>query len=81
MKLALRDLPALGQPLIVLGAILAVSGYIGWFRVLFPHEKIESVPVVNVPPRVITSRMRHSPGKRVRSTCLSSSSLLQGRSR
>jgi len=40
----------------VLGAILAVCGYIGWFRDVLPHEKMESVPVANIPQRVSTSR-------------------------
>jgi hypothetical protein len=40
----------------VLGAILAVCGYIGWFRDVLPHEKMESVPVADIPPRVSTSR-------------------------
>src|SRR6476646_2164084 len=40
----------------VLGAILAVCGYIGWFRDVFPHEKMESVPVADIPQRVSTSR-------------------------
>ena len=33
----------------VLGAILAVCGYIGWFRDVLPHEKMESVPVAGHP--------------------------------
>jgi hypothetical protein len=40
----------------VLGAILAVCGYIGWFRDVLPHEKMESVPVADIPLRVRTSR-------------------------
>ena len=40
----------------VLGAILAVCGYIGWFRDVLPHEKMESVPVADIPQRVSTSR-------------------------
>ena len=40
----------------VLGAILVVCGYIGWFRDVLPHEKMESVPVVDIPLRVSTSR-------------------------
>jgi hypothetical protein len=42
----------------VLGAILAICGYIGWFRDVLPHEKMESVPVADVPQRVSTNR-RH----------------------
>ena len=40
----------------VLGAILAVCGYIGWFRDVLPYEKTESVTVADTPPRVSTSR-------------------------
>ena len=40
----------------ILGAILAVSGYVGWFRDVLPHEKHESVPVLEEPPPVATSR-------------------------
>src|SRR5580765_5113945 len=40
----------------VLGAILAVCGYVGWFRDVLPHEKTESVPVADIPLRVSTSR-------------------------
>ena len=40
----------------VLGAILAVCGYIGWFRDVLPHEKMESVPVGDIPQPVSTSR-------------------------
>jgi hypothetical protein len=40
----------------VLGAILAVCGHIGWFRDVLPHEKMESVPVAEIPLRVRTSR-------------------------
>src|SRR5215510_10436666 len=40
----------------LLGAILAVCGFIGWFRDVLPHEKMESVPVADIPQRVSTSR-------------------------
>jgi hypothetical protein len=40
----------------ILGAILAVGGYIGWFRDVLPHEKHESVPVMEVATPVLTSR-------------------------
>src|SRR5215472_13650311 len=40
----------------ILGAILAVSGSIGWFRDVLPREEIESVPVVAEPAAVATSR-------------------------
>jgi hypothetical protein len=39
----------------VFGAILAVSGCIGWFRQVLPHELHEEVPVV-VQPVVITTK-------------------------
>jgi hypothetical protein len=40
----------------VLGAILAASGFIGWFRDVLPQEEHESVPVVEKVPPVATSR-------------------------
>ena len=40
----------------ILGAILAVCGYVGWFRDVLPHEKHEFVPVLAEPPPVVTSR-------------------------
>ncbi len=40
----------------VLGSILAVTAYIGWFRDVLPLEKHESVPVLAEPPAVTTSR-------------------------
>ena len=40
----------------ILGVILAVMGFIGWFRDVLPHEKHESVPVVEYAPSVATSR-------------------------
>ena len=40
----------------VLGAILAVCGYVGWFRDVLPHEKHESVPVLETSGAVTTSR-------------------------
>jgi hypothetical protein len=40
----------------VLGASLAVCGYIGWFRDVLPHEKMESVRAVDIPQPVSTSR-------------------------
>jgi hypothetical protein len=30
----------------LLGAILSLAGVIGWFRDVFPHEQIESVPII-----------------------------------
>ncbi len=40
----------------ILGAILTVSGYVGWFRDVLPHEKHESVPVLRDVPAVATTR-------------------------
>lgn len=40
----------------VLGAILAITGCVGWFRELLPHEKHESVPVLGEVPPVTTRR-------------------------
>jgi hypothetical protein len=39
----------------VLGAILAVSGYIGWFRDVLPHEKSAVFQVIEEPIPVVTS--------------------------
>ena len=40
----------------ILGAILALTGYVGWFRDVLPYEKHESVPVLEEPETVATSR-------------------------
>jgi len=40
----------------ILGAILALSGCVGWFREVLPHEKHESIPVTEVVTPVATSR-------------------------
>ena len=40
----------------LLGAILAVSGFIGWFRDVLPQEDHESVPVLEKEPPFATSR-------------------------
>jgi hypothetical protein len=40
----------------ILGAIFMVAGCVGWFREVLPHEKHESVPVVEKVPTVATSR-------------------------
>jgi hypothetical protein len=40
----------------VLGAILAVCGYIGWFRDVLPQEKMEAVTVAEIPQHVSTRR-------------------------
>ena len=40
----------------VLGAILAVCGYIGWFRDVLPQEKMEAVAVAEIPQCVSTRR-------------------------
>src|ERR1700677_1572348 len=39
-----------------LGAILALSGSIGWFRDVLPHEKQESLPIMEKAQTVTTSR-------------------------
>jgi hypothetical protein len=41
-----------------LGAILAVSGCIGWFRAVLPHEKHESISAIETVRSVSTSRPR-----------------------
>jgi hypothetical protein len=38
----------------ILGSILAVIAYIGWFRDVLPHEKHELVPILAEPPAVAT---------------------------
>jgi len=40
----------------ILGAIFTIAGCVGWFRDVLPHEKHESVPVVEKAPAVATSR-------------------------
>jgi hypothetical protein len=40
----------------VLGAVLAVTGCVGWFREVFPHEHEETVPVVIEEHRIATER-------------------------
>jgi hypothetical protein len=40
----------------ILGAILTIAGCVGWFRDVLPHEKHESVPVVEKVPTVATRR-------------------------
>ncbi len=40
----------------ILGAIFMVTGCVGWFRDVLPHEKHESVPVVQRAVAVTTSR-------------------------
>ena len=42
----------------ILGAILAVCGYVGWFRDVLPHEKHEAVPVVGG-----AAACRHQPSR------------------
>src|SRR3974390_3000156 len=39
----------------ILGAVLFVSGCIGWFREMFPHEQHEAVPVVGAVIPITTS--------------------------
>src|SRR5215813_6642440 len=40
----------------VLGAVLAVTGCVGWFREVFPHEHEETVPVKFEEYRIATER-------------------------
>src|ERR1700688_4976034 len=40
----------------VLGAVVAISGAVGWFRDVLPHERHESVQVVPQVPSVTTIR-------------------------
>jgi hypothetical protein len=40
----------------VLGAVLAIAGYIGWFRQVLPQEHEEVVPVIASEERVVTTR-------------------------
>jgi hypothetical protein len=42
----------------ILGAILAITGSVGWLRDVLPHEKHEPVPVVGAVPAVTTSRVQ-----------------------
>src|SRR5215472_5625466 len=39
----------------ILGAVLMVSGCVGWFREVLPHEKHESIPVLEQVSPVATS--------------------------
>jgi hypothetical protein len=40
----------------ILGAILALTGYVGWFRDVLPFEKHEVLPVLEEPAPVTTTR-------------------------
>jgi hypothetical protein len=42
----------------ILGAVLCVSGSVGWFRDVLPHEKHESVPVVPESVQFVTTRTK-----------------------
>jgi hypothetical protein len=42
----------------LLGAILAISGGVGWFRAVLPHEKHESVSAIETALQVSTNRPR-----------------------
>jgi hypothetical protein len=42
----------------ILGAIFAVAGCVGWFREVLPHERHESMPIVERVPTAETSRPR-----------------------
>src|SRR5580658_3062602 len=46
------------SPVSILGAILAISGGIGWFRDVLPHEKHESVSAIKTGLAVGTNRPR-----------------------
>jgi hypothetical protein len=43
-------------PVSILGAILMVTGWVGWFRDVLPHEKHESVPVSAEIIPIVTTR-------------------------
>jgi hypothetical protein len=45
----------------VLGAVLMMAGSVGWFRDVLPVESCETVPVLEGPPEVITTRRTVSP--------------------
>src|ERR1700747_247172 len=45
----------------VLGAVLAISGCVGWFREVFPHEHEEVVTVVA--EDLVIARERHLVGR------------------
>jgi hypothetical protein len=42
----------------VLGAILVICGYVGWFRAVLPHEKHEAVVIDAIPQPARTARPR-----------------------
>src|SRR5271155_1806670 len=42
----------------ILGAILAVTASVGWFRDVLPHEKEETLPVEAEAPAISTLRHR-----------------------
>jgi hypothetical protein len=44
--------------LTILGAILVVPGVVGWFLDVFPEEKHESAPVIEVPIKISTRRQK-----------------------
>jgi hypothetical protein len=44
----------------ILGAVLCVSGCVGWFREVLPHEKHESVPAVTESVQLVTTRPKVS---------------------
>ena len=45
-----------GEAISVLGAVLSISGAVGLFSDVLPHEAHESVPIVDPVPRVTTAR-------------------------
>src|SRR5467141_5035521 len=42
----------------MLGAVFTVAGCVGWFREVLPHEKHESMPIVEPVPTAETRRPR-----------------------
>jgi hypothetical protein len=47
--------------LTILGVILVIPGSVGWFLDVFPEEKHDSVPVVEIPITVTSRRQRVTP--------------------
>src|SRR5579863_8009550 len=46
----------------ILGAILTLTGFVGWFRDVLPYEKHESIPITGIVP---TPETRHPQVARV----------------
>jgi hypothetical protein len=47
----------------ILGAILALAGCVGWFGEVLPHEKEETMPIVDSVPTPVTSRPQVARGE------------------